>query len=121
MSRRWLTSQEPIFYSAAQPRDIDLRLTCDAFGRPTGFAWRGEPGHTLAFLVRWTDLMPDRASGGPHLDPSLPLTSPMLALAREGYLAEGATIVGQIRTDDPPDAAAWDESWPGIYVSPPPR
>jgi hypothetical protein len=116
MGRAWLTSQKPVFFSATQPRDIDLRLNCNASGRPTGFAWRGEPGQTLAFLVRWTDVMPGPTSGPVHVAPVLPVTSPMLALVREGYLSADAMIVGQIGSGEPAAEEAWAEPWPSVHV-----
>jgi hypothetical protein len=112
LSRPWLTSQKPIFASASQTRDLDLRLNCDASGQPTSFTWRGQPGETLAFLIRSVDANP----GPPTIVPSLPVTSPMLALVESGYLSDGATVAGQIGPDEPQDDADGSETWPSVSV-----
>jgi hypothetical protein len=111
VSAPWL-GRKPMLASARHLREIDLRLNCDGSGQPTGFTWRGEAGTTVAFLIRSVDANP-----GPRvIAPQTPVTSPMLALVRGGYLSEGDVVEGEIGPDEPEVDAGWSEIWPSVVV-----
>jgi hypothetical protein len=99
----WKEWTIPIFASLEQMRSMNMRLRCDAGGRPIGFEYHLPAKARIAFLSRRVDPV----AGETFLQPAA--RTPMIDLARRLYLRSDNQIVGQT---SPADGA----NWPTVIV-----
>jgi len=100
----------PVFASGEQFAAADVRLKCDASGRPVVLSWHANAGEATAQLFRSV------TPAAPLLSTTKAGPSPLRELARQSYLSDGAALQGELPSAADPDPSGWREDWPGILV-----
>ncbi len=100
---RWRPLGRPVFGYRCAADETAARQLCAADGKPLAVLYHLEPRQTLAFQTRIL------AAQTPAITPTMPVTSPLRAMADDLYVRRGDRIVGQVQSEDA-------EGWASVVV-----